>query len=217
MDFKEAEEKYAKLKKEYEEGLITTDYFKTEVRNLITKDRNGEIWSIGMKTGKWYKKVEDRWERAEPPFKTQRIELGDLIPKDEEDKTICPKCGKEVPSFYVFCPYCGARLREGEEREMAERDYILKKISPFSLALFLGGLGIIIGVIVGAFAEAIAPKLLINLGLDFPSIGTLWKSFIYSIGTGFFSFFLFFLIGVISALIFNLVLSVFGGVKFYLT
>ncbi|GEM_PF-2288616 len=216
MNFKEAEARYAKLKKDYDEGLITLDEFKAQVKNLIVKDEYGNIWSIGLRTGKWYKKVGDQWKQEEPSYKTQTLDLEKLIPREEEDRVICPKCGKEVPSYFVFCPYCGARIRD-EEGEAMEREYIMRRIAPFSMALVMGGLGILIGVILGAFAEALAPSLLTRLGLSFPTLGTLWKSFLYSIMTGFFSFFLFFLVGFVMALIINLILSVFGGLKFYLT
>lgn len=218
MNFREAEEKYAKLRKDYDDGLITLDEFKAQVKSLIVKDHDGNIWSIGIKSGKWYKKVGNEWVRTEPPrtTDTQRLIIENLLPDEEEENSlICPKCGKEVPAYYVFCPYCGARIREDEEA--IEREYSLKKIEPFSLAFIIGGFGIIIGVIAGAFAEVLAPKLLVKLGLTFPNLGILWKSFIYSLLTGVFSFFLFFLIGFILALLANLILSIFGGLKFSLS
>ncbi len=199
MTFKEAEEKFKKYRKLFEDGLISYDDFKSRVKELVVRDRQGNVWMMGLKSGKWFRKTPEGWVPDLPP-KEETVPLEKIFTGEEED------AGEEEKI-----------TSSSEELQGVEKEYILKGISPFSFALFLGGLGILAGVVVGAFAEALVPSFLASIGLSLPGVGTLWKAFIYSILTGLASFVVFFVLGYIFTLIFNLVLEVFGGIRIYLS
>ncbi len=196
MTFKEAEEKFRKYRKLFEEGAIGYEEFKSRVKELMVRDRSGNVWMMGLKSGKWFRKTPEGWVPDVPPTE-ETVPLERIFTGEEEEKT-----SPTSPS---------------EELQSVEKEYILKGISPFSMALFLGGLGILLGVVIGAFAEALVPKFLVSIGLSLPGVGTLWKAFIYSILTGIASFVIFFVLGFVSTLVLNLILEVFGGIRIYLS
>ena len=37
----------------------------------------------------------------------------------------CPKCGKDFRGDCVFCPYCGAPLREIQDGELSEEELLM--------------------------------------------------------------------------------------------
>ncbi len=196
MTFKEAEEKFRKYRKLFEEGAIGYEEFKSRVKELMIRDRAGNVWMMGLKSGKWFRKTPEGWVADVPPTE-ETVPLERIFDEEEEEKT-----SPASPS---------------EELQSVEKEYILKGVSPFSIALFLGGLGILFGVVIGAFAEALVPKFLASIGLSLPGLGPLWKAFIYSILTGIASFVVFFVVGFLFTLIVNLVLEVFGGIRIYLS
>ncbi len=196
MNFKEAEEVFKKIKEKYESGEISFEEFKARVKELMVRDKEGNVWMIGVKSGKWYIKTPEGWKPKEPP-KEETLPLQNIFEQEEEEEaTSSPK---------------------SSELEGVEREYVLRGLSPLSVALFSGGFGILMGVVIGAFAEALVPELLASAGLNFPGMGTLWKAFIYSLMTGVVSFFVFFVLGFILTLVINLILEVFGGIKLYLS
>ncbi len=193
MNFKEAEDAFKKIKAKFKDGEISFEEFKARVKELMVRDKEGNIWMIGVKTGKWYVKTPEGWKPKAPP-KEETLPLQNIFQEEKEEP---------APS--------------SSELEGVEREYVLRGFSPLSVALFFGGFGILLGVVIGAFAEALVPQLLASAGLNFPGMGTLWKAFIYSLMTGVVSFFAFFLLGFILTLVINLVLEVFGGIKLYLS
>ncbi len=234
MNFKEAEEKYKKLKELYEEGVLSGEEFKKEVKKLLIRDEEGRLWTIGIKSGSWYVMTDTGWEKAKPPVveekpsiplaemeeaevaeKKRDIALSDIIQEEQEEKPICPSCGKEVEAYFIFCPYCGARLKEVEEEEVVERPFILKMISSLSLALFLAGFGFLLGAVVGALFGG-NPLFYVQ---EFNPLGIVRGSFLasvlYGLVGGILGFLLTFISGLIFSLFANLFLLAFGGVKFY--
>ncbi len=219
MNFREAEEKYRKFKELYEEGIISGEEFKKEVKKLLVRDEEGRLWTIGIKSGAWYVMTDSGWERAEPPQekeeeKTRKdIALSDIIEEGEEE-TICPVCGKEVEPYFTFCPYCGARLKEVEEEEAVERPFILKAISPLSFGLLFAGLGFLLGAALGGVFGGdpyfLAPSDPFSIGR-----GGVWPAFFYGLMGGFLGFLSLFVAGAIFSLLVNLCLVVFGGLKLY--
>ncbi len=212
MNFKEAEDAFKRIKAKYERGEIGFEEFKARVKELMVRDGEGNIWMIGVKSGKWYVKTPEGWKLKEPPGE-ETLPIQHIFEEEGEEEEKEEKFEAAVTEERVEKPTSPV----SSELEAMEREYILRGFSPVSVALFLGGLGILLGVVIGAFAEALVPKLLAAAGLNFPGLGTLWKAFIYSLMTGAAFFFLFFALGFLFTLVVNLILEIFGGIKLYLS
>jgi hypothetical protein len=153
-----------------------------------------------------------------------------------EEEFTCPTCGKSLDKYSFSCPDCDKKEEEEEmektwdpiedieleppEEETAERDErVLSSVQPFSLALFFGSLGLLVGIIMGAFAGAtdflpgvirILPPFLSELN------GTLIGGIFYGLFGGIFGFAAIGLVGFLMALLFNVIFSLIGGIKLHL-
>ena len=93
---------------------------------------------------------------------------------------------------------------------------MLRSVQPFSLALFFGSLGLLCGIIMGAFAGAtdflpgvvnLLPAFLGELN------GSLVGGILYGIFGGIVGFIAIGLVGFVMAVLFNVILSFIGGIK----
>ncbi len=161
----------------------------------------------------------------------------------KEEEFTCPKCGRKLDKFSFFCPECDPEEREekvweptGEmefedEEEQEEKyesesehegdrpDQILRSIHPLSMVFFLGAVGVVAGIIIGAFAGA--TDFLLGAGNVLPPFlrelhGNLMGGIFYGIFGGIFGFIALGLIGFLSALFFNLIFSFIGGIRLHI-
>ena len=67
MDFKEAQQAYARLKDQFGQGYITAREFEARVNDMVVVDSAGTLWQIGVKSGKWYRFDNMKWVEDMPP------------------------------------------------------------------------------------------------------------------------------------------------------
>ena len=66
MDFNDASSKYARLKQQYEQGRINAQEFERQANEITVTDSTGNLWQIGVKTGKWYRYNGQNWVEDAP-------------------------------------------------------------------------------------------------------------------------------------------------------
>jgi hypothetical protein len=157
----------------------------------------------------------------------QRKDLGG------EEESTCPTCGKTLDKNSFLCPDCDKNEEEEDaektwepvedfdpeppqQDELEKDERILRSIQPFSLALFFGSIGLLVGIVMGAFAGAtdflpgmigILPSFLSELQ------GSLMGGIFYGLFGGIFGFFTIGLVGFLIALLFNVIFSFIGGIR----
>jgi hypothetical protein len=67
MDFREADRRYAELKRRLDAGSISAKEFDAQRLRLMVKDDEGRWWAKGRKEGEWSYRTEDGWVRGTPP------------------------------------------------------------------------------------------------------------------------------------------------------
>jgi hypothetical protein len=70
----EIQDLFRKLKARLEAGEISEDQFEAEVRDLLFQDDEGNYWTIGAQTEKWYSYEAGEWVQSWPPPKLERVE-----------------------------------------------------------------------------------------------------------------------------------------------
>jgi len=155
--------------------------------------------------------------------------------QDAEEEFTCPNCGRKLDKYSVFCPDCDQKEEEEEdktwepveefdvelpvEEEPEKEEQVLRSVQPFSLALFFGSLGLLGGIIMGAFAGA--TDFLPGMGRILPSFlrelnGSLIGGLFYGLFGGIFGFIAVGLVGFLTAVLFNLIFSFIGGIKLHI-
>jgi hypothetical protein len=153
------------------------------------------------------------------------IDTGEKEEVQEKEYINCKICESRIPPYAVYCTFCGANQKEVDKKSIVkplkkgmESELLVKYIKLTSLLFFLGGLGLIAGVILGAcfgifssFMSGSAEQLPMMLretrggvagGLIFAAIGGI-GGFILS------AFLALALCG-----IYNLISHIFGGIRF---
>lgn len=154
----------------------------------------------------------------------------------KEEEFSCPKCGRRLDKYSFFCPDCdkeeadeekdweptGEIHLEGEEEEEEEgkHEQVLRSIDPFSMTFFFGSIGLLIGIILGAFTGA--SDFLLSVVRVLPAFlaelhGNLMGGIFYGLFGGIFGFIVLGLIGFLSAVFFNVIFSFIGGIKLHIT
>src|SRR5215218_1574794 len=67
MDFREADRRYAELKKQYEAGALSVEEFDEQRRQLMVQDDEERWWAKGRETDEWFYRTESGWVRGTPP------------------------------------------------------------------------------------------------------------------------------------------------------
>ena len=242
--FKDVEQEFNQLKQKYRQKKISGREFKDKLKKIRLEDKKGRCWTIGAQTGKWYYFDGKKWAQSKPPSIQEKkaicIYCGFENDLENEtcaycggslggDVSVCPKCGHKLDDPSQPCPYCTVERKtwekaeeeeeeEEEEEFKDERDFnfIFRFISPVSFLFFTGGLGLIIGIIIGAFTGAtdyfsgivkIIPDFLQKLH------GNLIGGIFYGLLGGVFGFIFLGLLGFFCALLMNIILSFIGGIK----
>lgn len=73
MKTEEIQELFRGLKARLETGEISEDEFEAEVRDLLFQDDEGNYWTIGAQTEKWYSYEAGEWVQSWPPPKLERV------------------------------------------------------------------------------------------------------------------------------------------------
>jgi hypothetical protein len=219
---KEVEKAFAKLKGKFRRGRISREKFVDSLKKLRFKDKEGKYWMIGARSSKWYYFDGKNWVESDPASIT-------------ETKVICRYCGFANRAEEETCVHCGQNLRrkgilqEGREGKeiRGERDrrafgdkekanFVFRRLRPFSFFLFLGAVGLILGIFVGAFMGATnyfsgVVKLLPSFIRE--NKGNLLGGVICAGLGGVLGFMVFGFLGFCNALFVNVVSSFVGGIK----
>jgi len=99
----------------YSKGDFTFREFTRSINALRFMDSDRNIWTIGAKSGKWYKLKGTDWIEGQPAGLMAAVDemlWYDHINKIEEsEEHICRKCGKKLDRDSHFCSNCGAQVK----------------------------------------------------------------------------------------------------------
>ncbi len=220
--FKRVEGEFFRLRRLYVSRKLTPSEFIAELKKLRVKDEAGRYWTIGAQSGKWYYFDGQNWIRADPPWsegswweeKQTPSETGSLRP----EKTLAAGAGGHLPEARLIraAPNVSSVPSESinEGFESSEISWVLSSLPLFPTSFFIGSLGSLLGVILGAIVGSTSfflgqlsflPLILQEIqgkltgGLIFAGLGSL-LGFV----SGFF-------LGLIIAVLFNFTCSLSGG------
>jgi len=242
--FKQSEETFQRLKSQLRSGEISRREFLDELKKLQLKDDQGRLWMIGSQSGKWYFLKGKDWVQSEPPAAKELKSVCAYCGFENKPlATVCARCGGGIGEYADVCPRCGTKLvpplfqcptcgthegapRTDEEiprlpgRHMGRRLFVLRSLKPLSFMFFGGTLGLLGGIIFGAYAGATrALPGIVRVLPDFfaESQTKLMGAITFAASFGIFGFLALGLFFALAALIVNLILSLIGGLKFVLS
>ena len=218
--FKETERAFQSLRRQFRGKEISRREFIDRLKKLRLRDSQGRFWMIGAQSGKWYFFDGSDWVPSDPPA-------------EDSGRMKCLSCGLENAGGSVTCASCGESLVEEEEaagsREAEEpaldgqdpfrtskENFVLRRLSPFSLLFFSGGTGLVLGLIFGAFAGA--SDFVSETAKRLPDAmaalhGTLMGGIVYAVVGGLLGFILLGAIGFLQAHLFNAIAAIVGGFR----
>jgi hypothetical protein len=115
-------------------GRINRYEHKLLIHAFMAGDRQGNLWTLGAQSGKWYKKQDDRWLESQPEgglflavpkmaFEEGLYRLAQLkidlelrafragLSSGLGAELTCPKCSSKFTGNARFCENCGTALR----------------------------------------------------------------------------------------------------------
>jgi hypothetical protein len=153
----------------------------------------------------------------------ERARMDTMIEDRGDRQTICAVCKSKISLFSVYCNVCGANQKEvaalskkapkgGKGSEL-----VITSIKISSLLFFLGGLGLVVGVIFGA-AFGIFKTILPDLPPQFPGVladtrGGFAGGLTFAAMGGIAGFVIFAVTGALISLVYNGISFLFGGVR----
>ena len=232
--FRDVETAFQSLRRQFREKAISRREFIDRLKKLRLRDSQGRFWMIGAQSGKWYFFDGRDWVPSDPPAefsgKVKCFSCGLENDGDaeacarcgeplKEKETACPRCGMPLQSPYQKCPSCSPEAKASPlEEEVLSRttqeDFVLRRLSAASLFFFSGGTGLILGILIGAFAGAsdffsgmakVLPDALAMLQ------GTLMGGIVFAALGGLLGFAVLGAIGGLQAYLFNSISGVLGG------
>ena len=241
--FRQAEETFHRLKGQLRSGEISRREFLDELKKLQLKDDQERLWMIGSQSGKWYYLKGKDWIQSEPPAAKESKAVCPYCGfENKPQSAICARCGGGIGEYADVCPRCGSKLRPPlyECPECAKGDVaatrtfdprpravpkpersltVLRELKPWSFFFFGGTLGLLLGVVFGAFIGATGAlpglvKALPNLFAE--TQGKLLGAVVFAATSGIFWFAALGVLFLLLALLANLILSMIGGLKFVL-
>ena len=216
--FKETERAFQSLRGQFRGKEISRREFIDRLKKLRLRDSQGRFWMIGAQSGKWYFFDGSDWIPSDPPA-------------EDSGRMKCLSCGLENAGGSVTCASCGESLieeeeaagsREAEDAPLDEEgvfrtsreNFVLRRLSASSSFFFSGGTGLILGLILGAFAGAsdffsetakALPEAMVALH------GTLMGGIVFAVVGGLLGFILLGAVGYLQAHLFNAIAAVVGG------
>lgn len=106
MDQEALKNIYAIVQTAYSKSQIGPKTYVQILRALAGVDRDGILWSLGLKTGKWYRQINGQWVAGEPHGELYLIRKIAL-------KVVCQNCKHVNLASKRFCTNCGAELVRG--------------------------------------------------------------------------------------------------------
>jgi hypothetical protein len=235
--FREVETAFQVLRRQFRDREISRREFIDRLKKLRLRDGQGRFWMIGAQSGKWYYFDGRDWVPSDPPAEfSEKVKCFSCGLENEADlescarcgeslkekpPAVCPRCGARLPSPYQKCPSCSpaAKTRLFEEHiaaAISKGDYVLRRLNPASLFFFSGGTGLILGILIGAFAGA--SGFLSGAAKGLPDSiallqGTLMGGIIFAALGGILGFLILGAIGALQAFLFNGISGILGGFR----
>jgi hypothetical protein len=230
------------LKNRLDDGDISSDDMKAELKKMMIRADDNRFWMIGSKTGGWYVYDGSVWKTGNPygqneaaPAEPRPREILELKPQErlepkpdqeQENKAesealiLCKFCQSRIQKHDLYCNFCGGQQKgatKPSQRKIAEDQLLIKAVNIPALIFFLGGLGLIAGVIGGATFGIL--KIFGDLIFQFPMMlqemqGKIQGGLFFGALGGIFGFLAFAVLALIQGLLFNLIAYVFGGLRF---
>jgi hypothetical protein len=238
-EFRDLEEAFEELKEKFRKKDISREEFIDQLRELRLKDDEGRFWVIGAQSGKWYYKDGNNWIHSDPPSLAEGKAIciycgyeneltaevcascsGNL---NKSNKNYCSKCGTKLENPSEPCPQCSQEpelfLGERLDERRGKANFVLQRISPLSFLFFWGTIGLLVGVVLGAFAgasEYFFPKASMTPGFLKEVHGKLLGAIVYALLGGVGGALILGGLGFLGALIINGIASLVGGIKIFL-
>jgi hypothetical protein len=235
--FKDVENSFQVIRRQFREKEISRREFIDRLKKLRLRDEQGRFWMIGAQTGKWYYFDGKEWVQSEPPFEpVKKVKCSACGLENEPEAEFCDRCGESLRKKEALCPRCGAKLEspfqkcpscnwKSEASPYAEEAFLtgkgienftIRHFNPVTFFFFSGGIGLILGVILGAFAGA--SEFFSGIAKDLPEFlatlkGTLTGGIIFAGLGGVLGFALVGALGYLEAHLFNGISSIIGGLK----
>jgi hypothetical protein len=238
-EFKDLEATFEELRRQFRRKDISRQEFIEQLKELRLQDDEGHFWMIGAQSGKWYYYDGKNWIRSDPPSLEEGkaicihcgyeneltaevcVSCGGQLGKSE--RNYCSKCGTRLEDPSEPCPHCsqepevlpGERLDEGRSRA----NFVFHRLSPLSFLFFWGTAGLLVGVVLGAFAgasEYFFPNATLMPGFLKDVHGNLWGAIVFALLGGVAGALVFGVLGFLQALVINGIVSLVGGIKIFL-
>ena len=217
--FKGGEPAFQSLSRQFRGKEISRREFIDRLKKLRLRDSLGRFWMIGAQSGKWYFFDGRDWVVSDPPSEDSgRVKCLGCGLENEGDAEACAGCGEPLKEKAAACN------REGEASPLDEEilfktpreNFVLRRLGASSLFFFSGGTGLILGIVLGAFAGAsdffsgmakVLPDALGTLQ------GTLMGGIVFAALGGLLGFAVLGAIGGLQAYLFNSISGVLGGFR----
>jgi hypothetical protein len=85
------EDLFHEVKVALEMGKLTEDEFEDKIRSLLFRDDDGNYWTVGAQTEKWYRYEEGEWVQDSPPSALERAEAEESAPRGKAEETTSEK------------------------------------------------------------------------------------------------------------------------------
>jgi hypothetical protein len=142
---------------------------------------------------------------------------------EPQDYISCGVCKSRIPPFAIYCTFCGAHQKTLKQPTSVksikeESELLVKSIKITPFLFFLGGLGLILGVILGA-TFGVVKDFFPGLSSQLPMMlsetrGGIAGGLIFAAIGGIGGFILSAILSTILAGVYNLVAFIFGGIRF---
>ncbi len=234
--FREIEGLYKDLKERQAAGEVSAEDMKSELKKMMLRDEENRFWMLGGKTGGWYMYDGSAWNPTDPyeheatPLvlqaetavmdKARPMAQGEAQRLEEKPETLCRFCHSRMDEHDAYCRFCGASPKAGAakpERRPAGDEIQIRAVRVFSLVIFLGGLGLVLGVVFGASFGIF--QILGDLIYQFPVMlqemrGKFLGGLFFGALGGIAGFLALAVLGLLLGLFFNALTFVFSGLRF---
>jgi hypothetical protein len=111
---------YDLIMQDYRAGKLKREDCRALLDTMLFRDRDGEIWTIGAKSGNWFRRDGDRWVEETPSGPLRYISIAERPPApagkpasasavaSSPAPAICAHCGTPIIPGTRFCTRCGA-------------------------------------------------------------------------------------------------------------
>jgi hypothetical protein len=193
---------------------------------------DGSVWKAGnpyaqeeaAATETKPREVQEGKERLESQENKERQEWSSSREGEKKDsvegQVFCKFCQSRLEKHDVFCNFCGGQQKGASKttaRKIPDGQLLVKGVNLLSLVFFIGGLGLVAGVILGATFGIM--KVFGDLIFQFPLMlqemqGKIQGGLFFGALGGISGFLAFAALAVVLGLLFNLIAYVFGGLRF---